>query len=320
VEILNNTAAAIVAAAVLTAFSACIITSDKNSPEAVEVSKHNANQIDSIEIVYDDSRMVYIPGITDSQYTTGLHVSYADGSQDNVSTDSAKWSTDNKKVLDVDKAGNLQPNGVGEATITAEYNKVKATKTIHVSQAHISSVKFDPPSFTLLLAGADESTQEFGVKVLTDDGNIYDVSCSKDLKIKSEDSSIADIRQYILAPKKAGNTDITATVGNITAAAPVSVLSADNFTLVPSEAEVNVSLGVTTLLAITAVSGDKRIDVTKNAVWSVANQDTADAAYGNVTGKNVGSTDVTVSFGRLTTTVKVNVTNTPQNTAITQFP
>jgi len=222
--------------------------------------------------------------------------SFANGTTEEV-TAKASWSSDKEDVVYA-KNGVVSAYKAGTATVTASYGGKRATLVVDVDV---------PLSFTADVATVAlqvGNTRQVRVTASFPDGESRDVTDQAEWK--SSDTSVATVRQGLIAAVGTGSATVTATLGTRTLSIPVSVgvlqsLSVDKNKLVMSK-------GDSEQVKLTASYPDgTNKDVTDQAVWSSASAAVAEVYQGKITAVGAGTTNITATYNGKTVNISVEV-------------
>lgn len=122
--------------------------------------------------------------------------------------DKVDWKSSNKSIATVDKEGKVQAKKEGDIEITLIVND----KKVDVCQVEIEEEKSEKPKTPIYKLSAEEMTLEVNkTGVLTMEG----VEDASKIEWTSTDNSVATVdKNGKIEPKKAGQTTITATIGD----------------------------------------------------------------------------------------------------------
>ncbi len=290
-------------------------------PIAVEQNGKNNKKIASMEIIVDEKLIEYIELYPYAEYTAGVKVVYDDMSQDILDPSSVKWISSNDKVLIAKENGALKPTGIGQATITVEYEEFKAEKTISVKEGKIVSMNCEPQQIFLVHNSKKNLPyQRASILLNATNGISFDISESSNLKATIGDNLIAKYENGIVFPKSIGASKINYYYDKFSTEASIIVVDEKSLNIIPENKEIFVPLGETTTLSIFAESDGVKFDITKLVSWSVSDDKIIEAVDGFVTGINEGNAVILVSFAEKTEKIAVTVKKVEKNTAITLFP
>jgi hypothetical protein len=199
-------------------------------------------------------------------------------------------------------------------TIQASYGAVQADAQLLVTPAQLRTIEiapFDPSlavATTLPLAATgvfdDQTTQDLTKSVLWTSASPAVVTVSS-----------AAGSEGLLTGAAAGSTQVTATLGGVSAAVPVEVSSAALVVLEIAPLTPELPAGMSThLSAIGTFSDGSTQDVTAGVTWGssdalVASVSNANAQEGFVSAIAVGAADVSATLGAVSTSIAVAVTD-----------
>lgn len=250
---------------------------------------------------------------------------YSGGTTQDLTT-SATWSSSDSSVATVSSGGMLSAKASGACSITAKSGSVSGSFSLNVAPALVSiavtpaTVSIAPGTTQQFIATgtySDNSSQNLTSSVNWSSSNAGAVSISTT-------SPIAGLAMA-LAP---GSATITATSGSVSGTASLIVTSATAISIVVTPVNESLPLGLTQQYAANATFSDGTAqDVTNVATWqSSATQIASITTSGLATAKNVGTTNISATFGSAanSTPLTVNAANlnsisiTPSNGSIAQ--
>lgn len=230
-----------------------------------------------------------------------LTARYDDGTQQNVA-DAAGWESSDETILISRGNGIFDANATGTVTVTAEYDDLRTTQEIVVSDAAITSITLTPKN-AILAKGESLTFQAEGV---FEDSNrsitdlvIWSSSNTAVLTVTSSGSVTAHLE---------GDANLTATYQGVSSNAPIHVdpprLTA--LTLNPETASLTIGESVT--FSLTAHYSDNAIDnVTAAATWNIDHTDIAALSGSKVTALQEGETTLHATFETRETEASITV-------------
>ena len=233
----------------------------------------------------------------------------ADGktTERNVTT-AATYKVADSKVATVTN-GLVRAKNAGSTTITAKYGKNEITVSVTVTKPEVTL-------FTDIAQIDLESGKEAQLTIkeitTTADGKTTERNVTSSAKYKAADTSVVTVSNGLVRAKNPGATTINVSYGennltvNITVAAPEVTLIADT-TQIELEAGKEVKLAIKEVTTTVDGKTTER-DVTTAATYKVADNKVVTVSNGLVRAKKVGSTTITVKYGKNELTVNVTVT------------
>ncbi len=260
-----------------------------------------------------------------------------------VVTGSANWTSSDANVASVSNGGGGPGGGgpggggrglatgvgAGTATITATYSGFTATATITVRNPTPTGLTITPSAASVVVNG----TRQFVASVELDDGTTQTVTGAASWT--TSDGTIASITTgggpgggggRGLATGIAGGTvTITATYGGFTATASLTVTAATPTGIVLTPASPSIQVGQTQAFVATLVYSDNTTSVvTAQATWSSSDPSVATVTTpgggpgpggggggGTATAIAKGSATITATYGGLSGTATLTVTDPP---------
>jgi uncharacterized protein YjdB len=256
-------------------------------------------------------------GTTQQFMATGT---YSDNTTQDL-TASVTWSSSNTAVATISNAqgssGLATSVGAGIATITAALGGVSDSTDLTVGSAALQSIDIGPvdPSIPMGVP------QQFSAYGNYSDGSVQDLTAQ--VTWNTSDPSVATISNAagsngLATPVAPGQTTITAALGNIVSAVPVTLtvtpVTLQTITITPATPQI--ALGTSLQLTATGTYSDSTTqDLTALVTWvssdgSVATISNAQGTNGLVTSVGAGTTVITASMGSVTNTDTVTLTVT----------
>lgn len=277
----------------------------------------------SMDIILNEALLQYIPEYPDASYTAGVHVVYGDLSEDILDPASVQWLSSDEKIFTVNWNGGIQPQGVGTAVVTAEYQGVKAEKQVTINQGHITALVPEDNNVVCLInseTGITAATREVKLYAQASNGVLFEVQDNLITKWKSRTPNIATYSNDGLEVMDEGSTTLTATLNTLVTDVKVTVIDVNDCYLEASLDEVTLRPGEAGGIKIFAISGQNRVDVTEAVSWSVGDESVIEAVGGFLTGLNEGQTEINVSFEGLSLSIPSIVQYIETYSDITLFP
>ncbi len=182
-----------------------------------------------------------------------------------------RWNTSDADVASV-RDGLVAAKAAGKATITVTSQKKGLTKVLETKTCEVT------------VENKQITVDKTSVLIMTDVVNTATVTATAegltgDLVWKSEDESVATVKDGVITGLKTGATNVKVSVGEVSKTVRVTVVS-----------RVFVKKGASETITSTLAS----------AKWATANNKIATVEGGKVTGVEVGSTIVTATAGDIT--------------------
>ena len=218
---------------------------------------------------------------------------YSDGTTVDA-TASAAWSTLNSSIATINAGGVASPVSVGTATIVASAYGKSGTASLIVSKAALTAISVMSPAAPIAL-GQSAQLQAQGTY---SDKSVQDIT--DQVNWSAATPGIATISSTGLAVSKAiGNTQVTASLNNITASGQITVSGAVLASIAVRNKDVSVPLGASEQFsAIGTYTDGSTIDLTSTATWvSSAPGVVSINAAGTAATKAVGGASISAAVG-----------------------
>lgn len=254
-------------------------------------------------------------GLTTQFIATGL---YSDGSTEDIST-AVNWLSSDTSVAvmapdQTTSSGLATAVAPGSTQISASMGDLSASTSLTVTNAALISIQLSPVN-SILYLGVSQLYTAIGVY---SDGSSQDISAlvtwaSSAQNIAAIDTS-AGANYGLATGVAAGTTQVSATLGVISAETTLTVSTASLSTIVVTPVSSTVTVGLARQFVATANYSDGRsFDVSRSVVWasgdtSVATMNangTADS--GQATGLAAGTTQITATFASVSGSASLNV-------------
>jgi trimeric autotransporter adhesin len=219
------------------------------------------------------------------------------------------WSSSNPRIFTVavgpSASAIITAIAPGTATLSAFLGNGKATATIVVEKAKLVSLAITPPLATLA-AGTTVSLKATGTY---EDNTTQDVTSSA--MWESAGVEVATVAAGVVSGLKVGNVVIKASVGTISASAPVTVSGATLKSIQVTPTAPSVPAGQTQALVATGTFSDNTTqDITSMVTWRSSNAAVASVApTGIASALKAGGSVITATSGALSATTMLTVTN-----------
>jgi uncharacterized delta-60 repeat protein len=234
---------------------------------------------------------------------------YSDGSTQDV-TSAVTWFSSNTGVATIASGVNGgRATGVapGTTTITASLGTVNSNSaTLNVTSATLTSIVVSPSVATI----PDGTTQQYQAFGNFTDGTQQNISAS--VTWSSSNTGVATINATGLATAvDPGTTVVRATSGAISGTATLNVTDARIVSLAISPTNASIPNGTSLQYVATGTFSDGSTrNLTSSATWSSTNPGVATInATGRATGVSVGNTNIGASFGGVSASTGLTVTN-----------
>jgi hypothetical protein len=234
---------------------------------------------------------------------------FSDGSRTPINND-VFWLSSDTKIVTIDQAGFADSIAEGVVTISAtSINDISASTTLTVTPAVIVRIEVTPQNLSL----AEGSTQQLTVTAVLSDGTTQPIT--EDINWQSSDPAVAAVDQGLVIALEEGTATVTASVAGIgDDSTQVTVTPAILVALDVSTDEPVIGLGETAFFIVIGEYSDGTLqDLTDVAAWTSADSSIAIVSneageQGKVYGEGVGETDISATFGGLTSSQPVTVT------------
>ena len=241
---------------------------------------------------------------------------FADNTQLDL-TSSATWSSSNPAVATIAPGGLASAVSPGETTVTAAIGPVTDSTTLTVSTATISSIQVTPNS-PVIAAG---TTQDFMATATLSNGLTQDVTTSASWTSSNTSAATVVSNTGVASGVAAGQSQISAAVGNVSGQITLTVSNASVTSLVVSPGNPTLADGTTQQFQVIAnfTSGPPQ-DVTSSAVWTSSDDSIATISpTGLATAVSPGGPiTIAASFGGQSADTNLTVTDaTIQSIAVT---
>lgn len=247
-------------------------------------------ELKSIEINKDDFTMA--KGVKDTLTVKGTPEEAMVGK-------TVKWESSNKDVVTVDKEGNIEAVGIGEAVIKATVEGKSDSVKIHVN-APLKGIALNKSELTLKKGTSETLSVIYNPEDTTDD---------KKVTWKSSDKSVATVdKNGKVTALKDGTTTITATVGKFSAKCELTVQEVKLTGIELDNTELSLAKGESSK-ALHVIYNPENTTDDKTVTWTSADEKIATVKDGVVTAKSVGNTTITATVGKHTATCNVAVTS-----------
>jgi trimeric autotransporter adhesin len=254
-------------------------------------------------------------GLTTQFIATGL---YSDGSTEDIST-AVNWLSSDTSVAVMapdqsTSSGLAAAVAPGSTQISASMGDLSASTSLTVTNASLISIQLSPVN-SILYVGVSQLYTAIGVY---SDGSSQDISAlvtwaSSAQNIATIDSSAGE-NHGLATGVAAGTTQVSATLGAISAETTLTVSTASLSTIVVTPVSSTVTVGLTRQFMATANYSDGRsFDISRSVVWASGDTSittmnangTADS--GQATGLAAGTAQITATFASVSGSASLNV-------------
>ena len=229
-------------------------------------------------------------GVSEQLTATGT---FTDQSTQDLSQ-SATWSSSGSSVVAVNLTGMATAKAIGNATVSAAVGTTSGSASVTVSPAALVSIAVTPNSSSLPVGVSEQ---------LTATGTFTDQSTrdlTRSASWNSSAPSVAAVNANGMATAEAlGNANLSATVGNTSGSALMSVDPAALVSISVAPNPSSLPVGVSEQLTATGAFTDHSTrDLTQSATWSSSGPSVAAVnATGMATAKALGSATVSAAVG-----------------------
>ncbi|TGM15454.1 hypothetical protein EHQ81_03395 [Leptospira selangorensis] len=270
-----------------------------------------ASPLTNISIVCDNSHTDLPQGTTRQCKLMG---DFADGTHQDLTNDpDVLWDSDNSTIASVDSQGLVYGASVGgPAHITANFGSLSANIAVTVSNATLVSISVTPSNNSYPLG----STQQYSAVGTYSDNTTQNITVQ--VAWSSSDTSVAIIdnstNKGLLDTEAIGTTTITASLGAVSATTQATVTSAVLTKIIITPANPKVANGNYLSMTATGIFSDgTSSDISAQTTWSsqdtnIATVSNGAGLQGRVTGKSVGTTNITAAIGGVSQTISFEVT------------
>lgn len=206
-----------------------------------------------------------------------------------------EWSSDNSDIASVDENGNVTAHAEGLAIITASVGDVYAKCNVVVEPGEIESISLTPESVDLKVGEKHELTLTITPEEFSD----VHVSWS------SENERVATIANGTVSAISAGQTVITAAVGEMTATCTVNVSNIEVESVTLDVTSTTLMVGETLQLTATVLPENATVS---DVSWSTSNSAIATVTNsGLVSAVAPGEVEITATSGEKSAVCSITV-------------
>ena len=205
--------------------------------------------------------------------------------------------------------GRVAAQTLGDSTVTASLGSVTATAALAVGAVSLSRIQVTPPSPYLAVG----SVAALGATGLYSNGSVRDLTADVTWQVDAPGTaavSNADGVEGVLTALAAGTTQVTATLGALSGATPVTVSEASRVQLRVSPSSSTCPVGAEqSFTAEEALADGTSVEATSSVGWSAAPLPVS--ALGVVSGIRATTATVTAQRGGLSGSASLMVTDSP---------
>lgn len=246
------------------------------------------------------------------QYTATA--TYSDGSSADL-TNGVTWSSSDPTIASISSSGLATTVAAGQATISASVSGLSDQSTLTVVAAHLTSISVTP-AVASIAAG---TSQQFTATGSFDDGSTQLLTS---ISWSSSSNSVASMNSTGLASAiGTGNVTITATSGSVSGTASLTVTGAALVSIAVTPANSTMAPDTTKQFTAKGTFSDGSVqDVSAVVVWTSSSPANATInAQGAATGVAAGTTTITATYGTISGSAGLTVSNV-QLVSITVTP
>ena len=229
----------------------------------------------------------------------------SDDSTKDVSTQ-ASWQSSNPAVLEVDTQGKITARDIGDATVSATLQGVTGQTRVSAVNLTISKIQITPADLQLAIGTKTKLT---AIATLNDK-SVQDVSSQ--VAWLSSNKAVATVDgNGLVAGIAAGSTTLSASLLGVTGSASIKITNTSLKTLQVIPATSSIALGTKTQLqAVATFTDNSSQNVSSLVQWSSSNAAVASVnSQGVVTGAGVGQVTISATFGSISRSATLTVTN-----------
>ena len=285
-----------------------LVTAVSNGTAQITATSGNATADATITVMQTAGSITVLPAAVTLMAigeTAQLTATVSDSRGELIADAGVEWSTSDPAVASVDEEGLVTAVKNGSAQITATAGNASASATVTVIQA-AGGITLEPSEVTLI---AIRETAQLTATVSDSRGELI---ADAEVEWSTSDPAVASVdEEGLVTAVKNGSAQITATAGNTSATAYVTVSqAATSVTITPSSATLN-AIGETAQLEATAFdTGNSAIG---GAVFTWSSSDPTVAtvgADGLATAVSNGTAQITATSGNATADATITVMQT----------
>ena len=220
---------------------------------------------------------------------------FSDGTKQDV-TGVTQWQSSAVNVASITTSGLTTGRNIGTSTITGSFGGISATSVLSVNAANLTSISIQPSNGSI----AQGTRKQLAATGLFNDGSTRDITFQ--VTWTSSDTSIVSLSSAVALGISPGTASINATLGPVSASAPLTVTNATITSIVISPANVTLPSGGALRFSATGVFSDSsNQDLTGQVTWSSSNPAVATvvSSLGNggfTVGVSAGTTNISAQF------------------------
>ncbi len=217
----------------------------------------------------------------------------------NATDKTITWTTSDANIVTV-KDGTIVGKNVGKAVVSAKCGEKYASITVTVNKKPAT-----PVAVTSVILNKTSENILIGNSVTLTATVKPDNATNKAITWSSSDSSIASVNNGIVTGNKVGTATITATSGNKSASAKITVkpIEVTGIKLNKTSTSIVQESSETVTATITPANATD-----KTVTWTSSDTSIATVSNGKITAKKVGKATITAKCGSKSATITVTVT------------
>jgi trimeric autotransporter adhesin len=241
---------------------------------------------------------------TTAQFTASATLT--DGTKQDV-TNSATWASSDLSVASISSSGLANSHATGSVSITASASGITGTASLTVNGPGLVSIAVTPPTASV----AQNTTVQYTATGTYTDGSSQNITSS--VTWVSSNPAVASINLNgapgLAKAITAGTTIISATSGNVSGTASLTVTSAFLVSIVVTPVNVSIPLGTVQQFTATGTFSDNtKQDITGSVTWSSSDNTIVSITVSGLgTGRDLGSVTITATSGSVNGTATASV-------------
>lgn len=239
-----------------------------------------------------------VPRGTSAQFTA--MGAFSDGTTRDL-TSTVTWTSDAPTVASISQ-GRAEGLSVGTSTVTASFGNISATATLVVKDASLLSLRLSPIRSTI----ARGTSQSFTAEGVFSDGSFQELT--SEVSWSSSNTTVSAVAGGVASGLEPGTATVTATLGNVTSSANLTVTAAALESLTVSGPD-SIAKGTSTDFTATGLfTDDSTQDLTTQVRWTVSPADAATFDGGRLTGVLNGTVTVTATLDEISDQAQLEIT------------
>jgi uncharacterized protein YjdB len=228
---------------------------------------------------------------------------YSDGSSADL-TNGITWSSSDANTATIDSSGLATTVAAGQVTITATLGALSDQSTLTIVAAHLSSISVTP---SVVSIGAG-TTQQFTATGSFDDGS---TQLLQNVTWSSSSNSATISSSGLAIGGSPGTATITATSGSVSGTASLTVTGASLVSIAVTPTNSTMAPDTTKQFTATGTFSDSSTqDISAVVVWTSSSPAHATInSQGLATGLSAGTTTVTATYGTISGSTGLTVSN-----------